>query len=130
MYTLIYRLLILVVSSAAFLEATKRYTSNNGDDFLQSTIQICHDKSEENVRRMLELVIQTDTNSSDIMLKFFADLLDTAPDDDTEPSSSNICSSERISIITSCAVDYIEKRDVDILDMKGTENLLTKLYLL
>ena len=84
--------------------------------------------SEENVGRMLELVIQTDTNSSDIMLKFFADLLDTAPDDDTEPSSSNICSSERISIITCCAVDYIEKRDVDILDMKGTENLLNKIH--
>ena len=114
------------VSSTAFLEATKRYISNNGDDFLQSTIQFCHDKSEENVRRMLELVIQTDTNSSNIMLKFFADLLDTAPDDDTEPSSSNICSSERISIITSCAVDYIEKRDVDILNMKGAEDLLTK----
>ena len=116
----------LSVSSAAFLEATKRYTSNNGDDFLQSTIQVCHDNSEENVRRMLELVILTDTNSSDIMLKFFADLLDTASDDDTEPPSSTICSSERLNIITSCAVDYIEKRDVDILDMKGTENLLRK----
>ena len=116
----------LSVSFTAFLEATKRYISNNGDDFLQSTIQVCHDKSEENFRRMLELVIQTDTNSSDIMLKFFADLLDAAPDDDTEPSSSTVCSSERLSIITSCAVDYIEKRDVDVADMKGTENLLTK----
>ena len=113
-------------SSTAFLEATKRYISSNCDEFLQNTVDACHHRSEENVRAVMELVNATDNITSDRMLTLFTDLLNTAPDDDTTPSSSTSSSAKRVDTIISCAVGYIEKHDVDMLDMKGTEKLLRK----
>ena len=113
-------------SSTAFLEATKRYISNNCDEFLQNTVDVCHRRSKENVRAVMELVNATDNITSNRMMTLFTDLLDTSPDDDTTPSSSTSSSAKRVDTIISCAVGYIEKHDVDMLDMKGTEKLLRK----
>ena len=113
-------------SSTAFLEATKRYISSNCDEFLQNTVDVCHHRSEENVRAVMELVNATDNITSDRMLTLFTDLLNTSPDDDTTPSSSTSSSAKRVDTIISCAVGYIEKHDADMLDMKGTEKLLRK----
>ena len=113
-------------SSTAFLEATKRYISNSCEDFLQIAIEICHDSDEENVKRVLDLVTQSDNISKDRMLTLFTDLLNTGPDDDTTPSSSTSSSAKRVDTIISCAVGYIEKHDVDMLGMQGTQMLLRK----
>ena len=113
-------------SSTAFLEATKRYISSNCDEFLQNAVDVCHHRSEENVRAVMELVNATDNITSDRMMTLFTDLLNTAPDDDTTPSSSTSSSAKRVDTIISCAVGYIEKHDVDMLHMKGTAMLLRK----
>ena len=113
-------------SSTAFLEATKRYISNNCDEFLQNTVYVCHHRSEENFRAVMQLVNATDNITNDRMLKLFTDLLNTAPDDDTTPSSSTSSSAKRVDTIISCAVGYIEKHDVHMLHMKDTEMLLRK----
>ena len=113
-------------SSTAFLEATKRYISNNCDEFLQNTVDVCHHRSEENVRAVMELVNATDNITSDRMLTLFTDLLNTAPYDNKATSSSTSSSAKRVDTIISCAVGYIEKHDVDMLHMKGTEMLLRK----
>ena len=113
-------------SSTAFLEATKRYISSNCDEFLQNTVDVCHHRSEENVRAVMELVNATDNITSDRMLTLFTDLLNTAPDDIKTPSSSTSSSDKRVDTIISFAVGYIEKHDGDMLDMKGTERLLRK----
>ena len=113
-------------SSTALLDAIKRYISSNCDEFLQNTVDICHRRSEENVRAVMELVNATDNITSDRMLTLFTDLLNTAPDDDTTPSSSTSSSAKRVDTIISCAVGYIEKHDVDMLHMKGIEMLLRK----
>ena len=111
-------------SSTALLDAIKRYISSNCDEFLQATVDVCHSRSEKNVRAVMELVNNNIT--SDRMLKLFTDLLNTAPDDDTTPSSSTSSSAKRLDTIISCAVGYIEKHDTDMLHMKGTEMLLRK----
>ena len=113
-------------SSTALMDAIKRYISSNCDEFLQDTVDVCHRRSEENVRAVMELVNATDNITSDRMLTLFTDLLNTAPDDDTTPSSSTSSSAKRVDTIISCAVGYIEKHDDDMLHMKGTEMLLRK----
>ena len=121
------RKLDLCDSSTAFLEATKRYISSNCDEFLQNTVDVCHHKSDENVRVVMKLVSATDYITSDRMLTLFTDLLNTAPDDDTTPSSSTSSPAKRVDTIISCAVGYIEKHDVDMLDIRGTEIFLRKI---
>ena len=113
-------------SSTALMDAIKRYISSNYDEFLQDTVDVCHRRSEKNVRAVMELVNATDNITSDRMLTLFTDLLNTAPDDDTTPSSSTSSSAKRVDTIISCAVGYIEKHDTDMLHMKGTEMLLRK----
>ena len=115
-------------SWTAFLEATQRYISNNCDEFLQNTVDVCHHSSDENVRAVMELINATDNITSNRMLTLFKDLLNTltAPDDDTTPSSSTLSCAKRVDTIISCAVGYIERHDVDMLDMKDTEMLLRK----
>ena len=113
-------------SSTALLDAIKRYISSNCDEFLQNTVDVCHRRSEENVRAVMELVNATDNITSDRMLTLFTDLLNTAPDDDTTSSSSTSSSAKRVDTIISCAVGYIEKHDDDMLHMKGTAMLLRK----
>ena len=113
-------------SSTALMDAIKRYISSNCDEFLQDTVDVCHRRSEENVRAVMELVNATDNITSDRMLTLFTDLLNTAPDDDTTSSSSTSSSAKRVDTIISCAVGYIEKHDVHMLHMKDTEMLLRK----
>ena len=74
-------------SSTALLDAVKRYISSNCDEFLQNTVDVCHRRSEENVRAVMELVNATDNITIDRMLTLFTDLLNTAPDDNQTPSS-------------------------------------------
>ena len=97
--------------TAAFHEAAKRYISNNCNDFLQTSLQVCRDKSEENITRVMKLVTSRDDiyTYSDGMLIFFTDLLNTAPNDDATPSSSSSSSAAQVDTIISHAVDYIEK---------------------
>ena len=111
----------LTVSMAAFQEATRRY----GDDFLQSALEVCHNSSKENIKRVMECVA-TDDTTGDRMVKFFTALLNTAPDDDATPSSSTFSSTTHADTIVSCAVEYMEKHDDDILPSEGLEALLMK----
>ena len=113
-------------SSTALLDVIKRYISSNCDEFLQNTVDVCHRRSKENVRAVMELVNATNNITSDRILTLFTDLLKTVPDDDTTPSSSTSSSAKRVDTIISCAVGYIEKHDVDMLHMKDTEMLLRK----
>ena len=63
------------------------------------------------------------------MLTFFSDLVNTAPDDDTTASLStsiSFSSTEQVLAFISCAVDYIEKHEGNILTWKRAERLLEK----
>ena len=121
--------LVLTASTAAFQDAVKRYVSNNCNEFLQAALLVCRDSSEKNIKRMMELVTSTGDITSHRMLIFFADLVNTAPGDDTTPSSSaspSFCFTKHVDTIISCAVDYIEKHEDDIISWKCTERLLRK----
>ena len=117
----------VTVSTAVFQDAIKRYISNSCNDFLETALEVCHDNREENIEKVMELVTSTgEILTRDKMLTFFTDLLNTAPDDNTAPSTSTSTSSKQVDTILSCALDYIEKHDVDILTWECTETVLRK----
>ena len=113
------------VSTAAFQDSIKRHFSKNYDGFIKSIFQICHDGEEENLSRVMELVVTTNAITSDKMLTLFIHLLNTYIDDEegVTPSSKSAIQVDRI---VSDAIDYIEKLDVDILTTKCTETSLRK----
>ena len=96
------------------LSATKKYVSNNCQNFLQTTFQVCQSASEEYLKRIAELLSTTDciTNTTDIMMKFFMDLLNIVTNDDRIRFYT---SSQRVDTIISCALHYIEKQDTTTL---------------
>ena len=119
-------------STAAFHSAIKRYFFNNFDDFLQSVLETCHN-NEESFKKVMELVTTVDGITSGGKLLIFnfiyltkTGLLDGTPDDDTTPSSSASFSTRHVDTILSCAVEYIEKHDDDILTWECTETFLRK----
>ena len=117
----------LTVSTAVFQDAIKRYISNSCNDFLETALEVYHYNREENIEKVMELVTTTgEIITKDKILTFFTDLLNTAPHNNTAPSSSTSTSSKQVDTILSCAVEYIEKHDDDILTWGCTETFLRK----
>ena len=109
-----------------FLIYAISYADDNCNDFLQTAVQACHNNSKENIKKVMELVTSTTSINSDSKLAFFSDLVDTASDDGTAPSSSTSSSTRHVDTIISCAVDCIEKHEDHIIHLRCTETLLRK----